>query len=417
MFKLNENYEVDRRILKCDYIRYSPAETSTINTPNSQIYINIPREDSVISLLNSYLDLNFEVIKKADNSRYGNGNDIRLVNLGPIALFSNFKLTTSSGKHFEDISHSHFVSLMYQLITSSKDSDDLSIGFDRSRNKRRDELALNRNIKGKYHPKILLKDVFGFAEGQENANYGLGYKLTLTRNKDEVVIDKANGIADARIKIDHIHWYVPHYTPSMQQQNIMSKQILNKTTTELRYVERSAFMKQMNNQNLWNFELGSQENMNVPIWIIMRFQQQDRQDSQNLNNDTFCRLPVVSAQCVIGTEKYPDAAILLNYDDDDYSQGYTQIKEAFNSLTKDDILQPYISEADFRNSKAAANNVGYNLYLFDIKYRKNFTNSQPIKVEFKFDGVVRNDINGYALVLTNKLISLSSDGQRHFDLI
>ena len=64
MFKLNENYEVGRRILKCDYSRYSAAETSSINTPNSQIYINIPREDSVISLLNSYLDLNFEVIKK-----------------------------------------------------------------------------------------------------------------------------------------------------------------------------------------------------------------------------------------------------------------------------------------------------------------------------------------------------------------
>ena len=78
MFKLNEIYEVDRKILKCDYIRYSPAETSTINTPNSQIYINIPRGDSVISLMNSYLDLNFEIIKRADNSRYGNGNDIRL---------------------------------------------------------------------------------------------------------------------------------------------------------------------------------------------------------------------------------------------------------------------------------------------------------------------------------------------------
>ena len=144
MFKLNEKYEVDRRILKCDYIRFSPAETSTINTPNSQIYINIPREDSVISLLNSYLDLSFEFIKKDDNSRYANGNDIRLVNLGPIALFSNFKLTTSSGKHLEDINHSHIVSLMYKLITSSKNSDDLSIGFDRSRSRRKDELALKK---------------------------------------------------------------------------------------------------------------------------------------------------------------------------------------------------------------------------------------------------------------------------------
>ena len=176
-------------------------------------------------------------------------------------------------------------------------------------------------------------------------------------------------------------------------------------------------MKEVKNQNLWNFELGSHENMNVPIWIIIAFQQRDRQNSQNLNNDTFCRLPVVSAQCIIGTEKYPDACILLNYDDDDYSQGYHQIKEAFKALTKDEILQPYISDDKFRTSNAAANDVGQNLYVFDIRYQKNFTNCQPIKVDFKFEGVVPNDINGYALVLTNKLVSVSSDGQRHFDLI
>ena len=62
MFKLSEKSEIDRRILKCDYIRYSPSEISTINTPNSQMYINIPREDSVFSLLNSYLELNFDVL-------------------------------------------------------------------------------------------------------------------------------------------------------------------------------------------------------------------------------------------------------------------------------------------------------------------------------------------------------------------
>ena len=63
MFKLNEIYEIERRILRCDYICSSPAETSTINTPNSQIYINIPREDSVIILLYSYFDLNVVILK------------------------------------------------------------------------------------------------------------------------------------------------------------------------------------------------------------------------------------------------------------------------------------------------------------------------------------------------------------------
>ena len=84
MFKLSEKYSINGDILKCDYIRYSPSEISTINTPNSQVYINIPREDSVISLSNSYLELNFDVLHAATNNRYVDGNDIRLVNLGPI---------------------------------------------------------------------------------------------------------------------------------------------------------------------------------------------------------------------------------------------------------------------------------------------------------------------------------------------
>ena len=84
--------------------------------------------------LNSYLDLSFEVIKKVDNSRYANNNVIRLVNLGSFALFSSFKLTTISGKHLEDIRHAHLNCLMHKLITYKKDSDDLSISYDGSRN-------------------------------------------------------------------------------------------------------------------------------------------------------------------------------------------------------------------------------------------------------------------------------------------
>ena len=197
------------------------------------IHIDIPREDSVVSLLNSYLDLNFEVIKRADTSRNANGNDIRLVNLAPIALFTNFKLATSSGEHLEDISQSHIVSLMYKLITLSRCGEDLSTAFDHSRNRRRDELAPDKDMKGKFHRRIMLKNAFGFAECQEKALYGLAYELTLTRNKDDAVIDKAAGTADARIKLDHTHWYRPHYTPSTQQQSILSKQILIRTPTEL----------------------------------------------------------------------------------------------------------------------------------------------------------------------------------------
>ena len=116
---------------------------------------------------------------------------------------------------------------MYKLISSAKDTNDLSIGFDHSRNRRRDELTNNKNVTGKYHLRIML---FGFAEHQEKTSYGLAYKLVLTRKKDDAVIDKAVGIADARNKIDHIYWYVPHYTPSIEQQSILSNQTFKKNT-------------------------------------------------------------------------------------------------------------------------------------------------------------------------------------------
>ena len=90
-------------------------------------------------------------------------------------MFGNFKLTTSSGKHLKDISHAHLVSLMYKPTTSSKGSDDLSIGFDRSSARRREEMTKNKTVKGNFHLRIMLKDVFGYSEHQQEATYGLGY--------------------------------------------------------------------------------------------------------------------------------------------------------------------------------------------------------------------------------------------------
>ena len=46
-----------------------------------------------------------------------------------------------------------------------------------------------------------------------------------------------------------------------------------------------------------------------------------------------------------------------------------------------------------------------------------FTASQAIELEFTFDGIVPNKLNGYGSVLTNKLVLISSDSQQQFDLI
>ena len=81
--------------------------------------------------------------------------------------------------------------------------------------------------------------------------------------------------------------------------------------TKLQYIEKSVSKRDLSTQIFWTFELGTQEGINIPIGITVGFQQRDTENSQSLNNDTFYRPQVTSAECIIGTGKYYDSAILL----------------------------------------------------------------------------------------------------------
>ena len=116
----------------------------------------------------------------------------------------------------------------------------------------------------------------------KKATFGLGYKITLTKNSDNSVSNKANATVIDKIKINSIEWYVPHYTPSIPQQTLLSKQTSSKLPTELQSVERSVFMKEVNTQNLWTFELGTQEGINIPIWISKGFNKELGKIHRNL---------------------------------------------------------------------------------------------------------------------------------------
>ena len=131
------------------------------------------------------------------------------------------------------------------------------------------------------------KILFGSAEHQETTFFGRGYKLTKTGNTDNAVLNKDNATNNAKIKIIALEWYVPHYTLSLEDYSKLRNQITKKMPTELHYPEKSVFVKEVNTQIFWSFELGVQEGIIMPIRIYVVFQQSDRLHDQILNNDTF----------------------------------------------------------------------------------------------------------------------------------
>ena len=98
------------------------------------------------------------------------------------------------------------------------------------------------------------KDLFGFAD-QEKITYGLGCTVSLKRNNSNDAIIRTAAVYAAKIDKD-IAWYIPHYVPSMKNQQPVMKQILDKTPTELYYTERIIFRnrKDVNTENNWTFE-------------------------------------------------------------------------------------------------------------------------------------------------------------------
>ena len=195
-------------------------------------------------------------------------------------------------------------------------------------------------------------------------------------------------------------------------QQLVADQLLSETPTELYYQERSVFRKKITNIGLFTFELGIQSSQNIPSWIIIGFMADEIFDSQVHDYSTFDWLPISEAACRLGSDRYPNDYINLNYPRNNFHEAYYQLKNFFLKHAEDRIMKPFKGPNSFRRY--------YNFYVFDITNQKDHISAQPITVDFKFynaPGINVLDYTAFALVLTNRLVSISLDGKRMFDII
>ena len=151
MCSLKSKYVLEKPIHRIDFIKYSSSSVATIIIidNNSNISISLPREDAYICLQNSYISVEFEVLKN-DNTRYVNGDEISLVNFRPVALFSETMLTTSSWKHLEKVDNLDSMCFMYKFLTRNQQTSQLMYGFEESIAIRRRGLTNHKTEKGTF---------------------------------------------------------------------------------------------------------------------------------------------------------------------------------------------------------------------------------------------------------------------------
>ena len=414
-FNLDTTYGYNNDIHKSKIIKYKPNNLATMNTVNTNINIILNREENHLILRDSYLEIEFVVSNDAGGV-FANDANIILVNYGMMALFSSIKLETSGGRTIEYIDHCHPNLLMYKLLTST--DDEYESGFVRNQGNRDsqlngDHIAVER---GHMYMMVKMSDLFGFVNDLEKIIYGLGFKLILKRlkrNNNDRALYRVNAnpgavANDDNIEIRDISWCVPSIDPSNDNRIIVQKGLSKKNNVDFSYFERTTFYKNVPNATNFLFYLGMESGMERPQYIIVGFENNNVKE-QTHDASTFDVMNVTECYCKIGSEFYPEDRMNINYGTNNYNEAFKEIvsfNKDYNGLPHN--IKPYINHRTFKSN--------YRIYVFETRYQRDHIGPQPIQLNFKFSADVAYVIC-HALVLTRKVISVNSDGNKMVDII
>ena len=123
ILNIQERLTVDDSIKSYQYAEYQPITGSQLNTPG-QITITIENTDDFYHPRHSWLQIEGQVVKAADEGVYADGDLITLTNNGLMYLFTNIKYGLGD-MEIESLNHPGVATTM---LGSLKYSDDFSKG-------------------------------------------------------------------------------------------------------------------------------------------------------------------------------------------------------------------------------------------------------------------------------------------------
>ena len=260
---------------------------------------------------------------------------------------------------------------------------------------------------------IKMSDLFGFINDLEKIIYGLGFKLLLKRNNNDRALYGVNAnpgavANDGNIEIRDISWCVPSIDPSNDNRIIVQEGLSKKNNVDFSYYERKTFYKNVPNATNFLFDLVMESGMERPQYIIVGFKN-NNVNEQTHDASTFDVMNVTECYCKIGSEFYPEDRMNINYGTNNYNEAFKEIvcfNKDYNGLPHN--IKPYINHRTFKSN--------YRIYVFDTRYQRDHIGPQPIQLNFKFSAAVA-DVICHALVLTRKVISVNSDGNKMVDII
>ena len=410
----------DDSIDKYEDTEYLPVAGTNLNSHGADIRLTIETQDIFTHPSESYLIIEWQLVRNDNGNAYDPANLITLTNNGIMHLFKRIQYDLS-GQEIENIMNVGQATTMLGLLKYPDDfskskglnqlwykdttavADNGNNGF----NVRRTYI-FQANTVGSFSFKISLKHIFGFCGDYDKVVYGLKHNLTLMRNNDNDVIFRAAAAADGKVTLSKISWFMPHVTPADKDKMELYKIKERKEKVPVGYRMNQCDSATIpHNSSSFSWRLSVKSSPEVPRFIIVGFQS-DKSNNQRQNPSIFDNVNVQNIYVMLNSVRYPTVDYNISFNEQQFSRAYGDTADFRAKFFNMDELvsSPNITPADYRTL--------YPLFLFDVSKQseKLKYSTTDIVIKMHFSANVAANTQAYAVIISDRLINFQSDGNK-----
>lgn len=406
----NESILIDESITKIDTHDYEPQIGTALNNEHNDIKIIIQNQDQFLLPSESSTYIEGSLTTDADAQFDFKTQAISIINNGLMYMFDRVSYRIGN-EEIEGYSYPGIATTLKGLVTYQRDSKEnmlffWSVDTMKSINSSgfKERLDYIASGKGNFSAFIPLKHIFGFCENYNKVIYGVKHTLVLRRGYNSNALfkndDQNTPVDDGKLKIDKLIWKMPCYKLSDEYQIRMLRQIQSKTSINIAYLNRQLEQTVVNKgQKFLDWTLTPSSGVQRPRYIILAFQT-GKDTNQVSNNGLFDHCDLRNAYVQLNNERYPEHNLQLNFTGNVYATAYKMLRDY---ISHENCAIEYKDYKDL-----------HPIFVFDVRRQneqiKNTTIDVKIKAEFGTN--IPDNTYAYALILSDRVINLQSDGNK-----
>ena len=421
ILKIDETFAKDESIEEYEYHEYEPITGANLNNPG-EIRITVETQDTFYHPSESYLIIEGQ-LTKADGTAYANDNVAAITNNGMMHLFSNIKYHLS-GQEIESLYYPGQTTTMLGLLKYPDDfqksqglnqlwykdaavAASITAGSNNGFVARHHYLIKSPDPKGTFSFRIPLKHIFGFAEDYDKVVYGFRHVLTLVRKSDDDAIFRLAAAGAGKITLSKVSWYIPHVRPADGPKLRLYEMIEKKVKLDVGFRMRQCESISVPQTTNFSWRMTVKSSPEKPRYIIVAFQT-EKDGNQEKNPSIFDHLKIKNIYATLNSTRYPVVDYDLSFAKQQFSRAYGDAASFRAKYYNMDELvsNPNITPSDYKDL--------FPIFVFDVSKQseKLKYSVTDIQIKAQFNANVPAGTEAFALVISDRIVSFESDGNK-----